>query len=193
MSAPTARRVTELISNHGWRKNGTSRAPRTSRPPKPQILGELGRGLGVERGQVGTDAAPRPQKRASGPISAPPDLLEFVGGLPEREAARVLGLSKGSVGRLRQGYWPDDPRKVLQAWERYKASRGVVASGWFLRRVYLGGLVRHAGQAYTATGLAARTGQLLAVSRATDGGLLAQTLDLPAERMSLWPAPLIAE
>lgn len=111
--------------------------------------------------------------------------MEFVRGLPVREAADALRLSRGSVGRLRQGYWPDEPRKILQAWESYKASRGVVASGWFLRKVYAGGQVRHAGQFFTASGLAARTGQLLAVSRASNGGLLAQTLDLPAERISL--------
>ncbi len=148
-------------------------------------VGDLGRGVGADHCPVGTNAAPQPEKCAKGLISAPADLMEFVAGLPGREAARVLGLSKGSVGRLRQGYWPDDPRKVLQAWERYKASRGVVASGWFLRKVYAGGQVRHAGHAYTASGLAARTGQLLAVSRSADGGLLAQTLDLPAERLSL--------
>ena len=181
----SAQRVKGLISSRGWRKNGTVRDVR--KPPRPdlKICTALGRGTAGDRVLGGTDAAAMAQKRASGPQSAPSDLLEFLGGLSLRDAARSLGLSKGTVSRLREGYWPTDARKLLASWQRYKGRHSVVASGWFLRKVYAGGQVRHAGHAYTAAGLAARTGQLLAVSRSADGGLLAQTLDFPAERLSL--------
>ena len=99
--------------------------------------------------------------------------MVYIPSPPQLQAARTVGLSKCPLTQL------------LAAWQRYKGRHSVVASGWFLRKVYAGGQVRHAGHAYTATGLAARTGQLLAVSRSADGGLLAQTLDLPAERLSL--------
>ena len=133
----------------------------------------------------GICASPGACGRLYGPASAPADLLDFVQGMPVAQAMRELSLARGTVHRLRHGYWPDDPRKIVQAWGRYKASRGVVASSWFVRRIYPGGVVRHAGRAYTAQALASRTGQMLAVTRATDGQLLAQTLELPAERLAL--------
>lgn len=117
----------------------------------------------------------------------PPDLLNFVRAHSVRDAMAALGLAVGTVHRLRQGYWPSDPRKIVEAWSQYKAKRGMEVSSWFLRRVRAAGLVRHAGVDYTAPLLAARTGQLLAVARADDGGLLAQTLDMPAERLLLVP------
>jgi hypothetical protein len=98
--------------------------------------------------------------------------------------ARELGLTRGTVYRLRDGYWPAESGKILHAWSRYKASRGVVQS-WFLRRVRTGGLVAHAGQQFTAPGLGMRMGQMLALARAVDGDLIAQTLELPAERFIL--------
>jgi hypothetical protein len=121
-----------------------------------------------------------------GPPAIPTDLLVFLRGTPTRQAAVDLGLAKGTIHRLSHGYWPDDPRKIMRAWSAYKAARGVVASGWFLRRVYPGGVIRHARHQYTAAVLPARVGQLLAVSCAAGGGLLAQTLDLPAERLALY-------
>jgi len=120
-------------------------------------------------------------------LAAPPDLLHFVRGLSKASAARALGLATGTIHRLRHGYWPDDPRKIMRAWERHQARCGVVASSWFLRRVRAAGVVRHAGIDYTATQLAARTGQLLALARGADGRLIAQTLELPAERLALAP------
>jgi hypothetical protein len=151
-------------------------------------MGDFDPGTRAERARGATSGAAAAPKRASGPDSAPADLLAYICTAPQLEAVRTLGLSKGTIHNLARGYWPSDSRKIMRAWQRYKGSHGVVASGWFLRKVYAGGLVRHAGQAYTATGLAARSGQLLAVSRAADGGLLAQTLDLPAQRVSLAPA-----
>ena len=148
-------------------------------------MGDFDSGARAERAPGATSGRPSPLGRPSGPELPPADLLAYVRSTPQLEAARTLGLSKGTIHNLARGYWPADSRKLLAAWQRYKGRHSVVASGWFLRKVYAGGQVRHAGHAYTATGLAARTGQLLAVSRSADGGLLAQTLDLPAERLSL--------
>lgn len=120
------------------------------------------------------------------PVFAPPDdLVTFVRALPVSEAVKVLRLGVGTVHRLRHGYWPRDPRKIIAAWEHYQAKRGVAASSWFLRRVRPGGFIRHAGRRYTAHLLATRTGEMLAVSRAADGGLIAQTLEIPAQRLAL--------
>ena len=126
-----------------------------------------------------TCASLAPEKRLYGPASAPADLLNFVRAYAVRDAVAALGLAVGTVHRLRQGYWPADPRKIMEAWSQYKAKRGMEVSSWFLRRVRVGGLVRHAGADYSAPLLAARTGQMLAVARAADGGLLAQTLEMP--------------
>lgn len=183
----SALRVRRLISGRRWRKNGSVRPKPVAPSPTRQICAALGRGYSRDLVLGATHAAPTSKKRATAPESAPADLMAFVAALSEREGARALGLSRGSVGRLRQGYWPDDPRKLLTAWQRYKARQARAVGGWFLRKVYPGGLVRHAGHTYTATGLAAHTGQLLAVTRAADGGLLAQTLNLPAERIALAP------
>ena len=132
-------------------------------------------------------ATPLPAGRegSSGPFSAPADLLAFVRAHSVGEAMQALALSRGTVHRLRHGYWPPDARKITQAWQRYQASRAVVASSWFLRRVRAGGLVRHADADYSAPQLEARTGQLLAVARAGSGALIAQTLELPAQRLHL--------
>lgn len=136
----------------------------------------------------GTHASPAPKNRSNTPIFAPAELLHFVRESGASDVARELGLTRATVYRLRDGYWPSNPANILHAWARYKAGRGVVDS-WFLRRVRPGGLVRHAGQDYSAPGLPARTGQMLAVARAADGSLLAQTLELPAERIALAVAP----
>lgn len=167
----------------------TAAAAARNHPPR----GELGRGCGRERGPGATSGSPTPSKRASGLNSAPSELLAFIAGRSERDAARELGLSKGSVGRLRAGYWPADPRKVLAAWQRHQGDRAARASAWFLRRVYPGGVVRHAGRHYTAAGLGARTGQLLAVARAGGDGLLAQALEQPVERLVLSAIPTTAD
>lgn len=139
----------------------------------------------VSMGMVSTSARPASENRSYGPQSAPSDFLEFVRALPVREAANALRLSPGTVHRLIQGYWPSDPRKIVQAWSAHKARVGRIASSWFLRRIRTGGWVSHAGKCWTAPGLATRTGELLAVARAEDGTLLAQTLELPAERLQL--------
>lgn len=132
----------------------------------------------------GASASHQAEKRAQGPGCAPADLQHFLQAAPVVDVARELGLTRGTVYRLRAGYWPAGPDKILHAWSRYKAARGVVQS-WFLRRVRAGGVVPHAGQHFTAPGLAVRIGWMLALARAADGSLIAQTLELPAERFVL--------
>lgn len=136
-------------------------------------------------GAMGTCASPGAANRTYGPDSVPDDLLEFVRAQPVRDAANALRLSMGTIYRLAKGYWPADSRKIVQAWSEHKGRVGRIASSWFLRRIRAGGLVSHAGQQWTAPGLATRTGELLAMARAEDGTLLAQTLELPAQRLQL--------
>lgn len=139
-----------------------------------------------------TSACINPVRGSYGPASAPSELLDFLRSQSVREAAETLGLARGTVHRLLNGYWPADNRKIVQAWSAYRGRTAVVGSSWFLRRVRTGGVVCHAGQEHTAPKLAARTGQLLAVARSRDGGLVAQTLDLHPERMPLVPVSLMA-
>ena len=115
----------------------------------------------------------------------PADLRGFVQGQTVTEVARVLNMSRKAAWRLRKDLWPVDKRSVLRAWDAYKGLSTQQQSGWFLRRVHAGGLVRHAGAEWTAPALAARTGQTLAVARAGVANLLVQTLDLPTERFTL--------
>ena len=128
-------------------------------------VNQLERGCSPFADAGGTCASPAPCKRLQGPEFAPADLLLFLRENPIGDVTRALGLAKGTVHRLRHGYWPADPRKILQAWGRHKASRSVVGTSWFMRRVRPGGLVRHAGLDFTAPRLAARTGAFLAVTR----------------------------
>lgn len=123
---------------------------------------------------------------ASAPSEMPPEMQLFVQSLSVTEAATALQLSRRAVYRLRQGYWPDDARRLTRAWAAYKGRAGRVDSGWFLRRVRAGGYIRHAGRDWAAPGLAAHADELVAVAR-TPGGLLAQTLELPVQRLALEP------
>ena len=150
-------------------------------------LNQLERGSSPSDDEGGTCARVSPRKRLHGPDLAPADLLHFLRENPIGDVTRALGLAKGTVHRLRHGYWPADPRKILQAWGRHQASRGVTGTSWFIRRVRAGGLVRHAGVDFSAPRLAARTGAMLAVTRTADGSLLAQTLELPSQRLPLLP------
>ena len=123
--------------------------------------------------------------------SAPPDLLEFVRVRAVREVAGALGISRRTAHRLQGGYWPRDARQLLRTWNAYMGRSTEQSSGWFLRRVHLGGLVRHAGSEWSAYGLAERTGQTLAVARVRADALLAQTLDMPPHRLQLMPVALM--
>ena len=148
---------------------------------------DLDTGSSRANGCGGTSAGTRPVKGSFGPPSVPVELMDFLRAQSVRETAKALGLARGTVHRLVKGYWPSDSRKIMEAWSRCKGGNSSVASSWFLRRIRPGGTVRHAGRDFTAPRLAARTGQMMAVASSLDGGLLAQTLELPAERLPLMP------
>lgn len=119
-----------------------------------------------------------------GLVAAPPDLLGFLDSVSIGEACQALGLSRRTAHRVRHGYWPADPRKIMQAWGEYKGRSVRRATSWFIRRVTDAGL-RHGGRLYQAPQLAGRVGELLAVARVTDAGLLAHAIELPFERFIL--------
>lgn len=125
------------------------------------------------------------ENAASAPKTPPAEFVQFVHAGSVREAAGLLRLSPGLVYRLRQGYWPVDPRRILRAWADYKGRAGRIESSWFLRRVRSDGCLLHAGRAWSGPGLAQRAGCLVAVARVGGGALLAQTLELPAQRIAL--------
>ncbi|MFC3305512.1 helix-turn-helix domain-containing protein [Ottowia pentelensis] len=101
------------------------------------------------------------------------------------EAADALGLTRRTVYRLRDGYWPRNASNILSAWRACQGELADRASRWVMRRVYPGGMVLHARRWWTADGLAGRTDQSLALARTSEGQLLAQTLELPPERLLL--------
>lgn len=146
------------------------------------------RGTAASGRQGGMQACSEAVSAPVAPFSAPPDLLIFLRELPVREAASALGLSRGTVYNLREGYWPRDPRRILRAWAVYQGRRANRSSGWFLRRVYPGGLVRHAGREWSARDLVVCTGQTVAVARGASAALLAQMLEPPHQRLELVPA-----
>ena len=183
------RRVQKLVQRLELHKRNVVGDEQQSNNSKTMAMNDLDRPASRANGAVSTCASPSGSDRSYGPDSMPADLLEFVRAQSVRDAANALRLSLGTVHRLVKGYWPADPRKILQAWTAHKGRAGRIASSWFLRRVRTGGMVSHAGQQWSAPGLATRTGQLLAVARADDGALLAQTLDLPAERLQLAQVP----
>lgn len=148
-------------------------------------LDAFDRGARADRGAVAISGRPAPENGASGPKSAPADLLEFLAGGSVRDVADSLGLSRGTVHNLRNGYWPKDARKILTAWDDYKTRGAVRVKNWFLRRVYAGGVVVHARRMYTGRSLSWRVGQTVAMARMDTGGLIAQTLDVPHEHLIL--------
>lgn len=135
-------------------------------------------------GHGDTSAASHPSSALEAAFSAPSDLLAFVRACPVRESARLLGLAVGTIHRLLSGYWPHDPRRIQEAWSRYKGREAVRSTSWFLRRVRAGQVV-HAGQRFGGRELAGRDGELIAVARTPDGGLLAVALDAPPARFVL--------
>lgn len=135
-------------------------------------------------GATNTVAAMQPKNAPQGLFTAPADLQGFVHAHTVAEVARALDMSRKTAWRLRQGNWPQDTRKVLRAWAAF-TGLSAQQSGWFLRRVHAGGVVRHAGRQWAAPALAARTGQTLAAARVSADTLLVQTLHMPAERFTL--------
>jgi len=115
----------------------------------------------------------------------PTDLADFVRGLSVRQVAQCLQVGHSTAQRLRNGYWPADPRKILEAWSAYRGRGGATAKRWVLRCVYPGGVVRQGRHVYTAQQLGMRVGELVAVARSVDGGLIVQPLELPLQRFAL--------
>lgn len=156
---------------------GSMPAGNTHRNDLPTVVGALS-------GVAHASGRPMDPDAPGGLESAPPDLMGFLSAVPVGEACHTLGLSRRTVHRIRHGYWPADSRKIGRAWDAYKGRSVARATSWFIRRVAPDGL-RHGGKLYAASQLAGRAGELLAVARAADGGLLAQSLELPAERFTL--------
>ena len=154
--------------------------------PKPSNspMNDLDGPRAHDQAHGGTTVASTPTNAPQSPNSAPPDLLQFLQACPVREAVRLLGLAVGTVYRLRGGYWPDDPRRILEAWLRFKGRDGRRSTSWFLRRVRVGHVV-HAGQRFGSRELAGRDGELIAMARTPDGGLIAVALDAPTARFVL--------
>ena len=146
---------------------------------------ELARPCGADCGLGVASGCMNPEKPSASLTSVPADLQVFVRSLPVRDVARQLGLATGTVGRLRKGYWPADPSKILKAWAAYRGRGGATSKRWVLRCVYAGGLLRQGKYVYTAQQLGARVGELLAVARSVDGALIAQPLQPPMERFAL--------
>lgn len=142
-------------------------------------------GTGRSSVQGDTSAGVEVKNAPEALISAPADLRGFVQAQTVTEVARVLGMSRKTAWRLRKDLWPRDMRSVLQAWDAHKGLSTQQQSGWFLRRVHVGGIVLHVGRQWTCAGLPARAGQTLAVARVDAQTLLVQTLDLPTERLTL--------
>lgn len=150
----------------------------------------LARGSVRDRVPVAMSGGVRPKKRTARRKSAPPEILELIHSMSVRDAAATLGLSSGTIQRIRRGYWPRDDRSLMRAWTRYQGHIATPGSAWFMRRVYGGGTVRHAGRRWVAAGLAAHVLRQVNVARTEDGhALLAQTITRPVERFVLEPMP----
>lgn len=173
------RRLVGLLKNGGHKV--AARVPRNVDAVQSVFSGATG-----AQGVLGdTCGAPLAVSASQALPSQPADLAAYLGATSVRDAATALKVSRATAYRLKEGYWPADARALLKAWQGYKGRSAQRQSGWFLRRVYEGGMVRHAGHVWTAHGLSVRTGELLAVARTEDGTLLVQTLELPAERFTL--------
>lgn len=98
---------------------------------------------------------------------------------------------KGTASRIKRGIYPHAPHKLLKRWESVQASGAVPVGAWALRRVLADAMVHAAllydGALYSGAGLQGMQGRQLAVTRTANGGLLAQTLDIPPERLQLVP------
>ncbi len=145
---------------------------------------DLERGASPAAAPVGTSPCPKGENALQAVCGARAELLGFVLRNSTAHVRLALGVGQSTVMRLRGGYWPNDARKLVAAWESYKGRTASQQSRWFLRRVQAGGAVVHAGQAWGSPGLADRVGETLACARSS-AGLLVQTLELPSQRFEL--------
>ena len=133
-------------------------------------------------------AAPNP---LAGLPGLPPDLREFLRSRSVAEIAKLMQLGKGTASRIKRGIYPHAPTKLLKRWAVVRAAGAVPVGTWALRRVMADASVHAAvlwgGMLYSGAGLLGMQGRQVAVAPTANGGLLAQTLDLPAERLPLVP------
>ena len=138
-----------------------------------------------------TSVAGAASKPLGGLSCLPPDLRAFLRNRSVTEIAELLQLGKGTASRIKRGIYPHAPHKLLKRWESIQASGAVPVGAWALRRVLADAMVHAAllydGALYSGAGLQGMQGRQLAVTRTANGGLLAQTLDIPPERLQLLP------
>lgn len=138
-----------------------------------------------------TSGAGGASKPLAGLSCLPADLRAFLRNRSVTEIAEVLQLGKGTASRIKRDIYPHAPNKLLKRWEVARAAGTVPVGTWVLRRVMADATAHQAvlfdGTLYSGAGLLGMRGRQIAVARTADGGLLAQTLDLPAQRVPLGP------
>ena len=138
-----------------------------------------------------TSMAGAAQNPLAGLPGLPPDLREFLRSRSVAEIAKLMQLGKGTASRIKRGIYPHAPTKLLKRWAVVRAAGAVPVGTWALRRVMADASVHAAvlwgGMLYSGAGLLGMQGRQVAVAPTANGGLLAQTLDLPAERLPLVP------
>lgn len=138
-----------------------------------------------------TSGASVASKPLAGLSCLPPDLRAFLRNRSVTEIAELLQLGKGTASRIKRGIYPHAPNKLLKRWEAVRAAGAVPVGTWALRRVMADATVHEAvlwgGVLYGGAGLFGLRGRQIAVAPTADGGLLAQTLDLPPQRLPLVP------
>lgn len=165
--------------------SNAARADATGAFAQTGRVNDLDRGTRADRPRLAISGRSAPRNAPKGRKSPPPDLAGFLATRPVSEIADALQTSRGTAHRLAHGYWPQDDRKLGDAWARYTGRAALrTGAGWFLRRVR-DGAVMHGGSAWRGAQLAAQEGELVALACAADGKLLAQTLELPPERFTL--------
>jgi hypothetical protein len=136
-----------------------------------------------------TRVAVAASKPLAGLPGLPPDLRAFLRNRSVTEIADLLRLGKGTASRIKRGIYPHAPNKLLKRWEAVRAAGTVPVGTWALRRVMADATVHEAvlwrGMLYSGAGLLGMRGRQIAVAPTADGGLLAQTLDLPPQRLPL--------
>lgn len=136
-----------------------------------------------------TSGAGVASKPLAGLSCLPPDLRAFLRNRSVTEIAELLQLGKGTASRIKRGIYPHAPNKLLKRWEAVRAAGTVPVGTWALRRVMADAAVHEAvlwgGKLYSGAGLLGMRGRQIAVAPTADGGLLAQTLELPPQRLPL--------
>lgn len=136
-----------------------------------------------------TSVAGAASKPLAGLSCLPPDLRAFLRNRSVTEIAELLHLGKGTASRIKRGIYPHAPHKLLKRWEAVRAAGAVPVGTWAIRRVMADATVHEAvlfdGMLYSGAGLFGMRGRQIVVAPTADGGLLAQTLDLPPQRLPL--------